>query len=426
MARKRKLWSRTIEEAGVAVTLFERASGGTIYRLVRTPGGGRDRKAMGHCDRALAEQQARLLARRIAELRYAGHAGTVTFGQLAALYERERLPMLTAGRQRNVRGMLRLLERHFGREYELDNLSQHEVDRYVRARQSGALKSPRHRTPHVGVSAGTVRNELHLLEAMTRWGQSFKVGGRRLLGADPMAGVAIPAEKNAKRPVANAARYEALCAVADAAEPTGRFRCVLALARHTGRRINAIVSLRRSDVLLTRDAMRRALAEYAMDLAHADAWPHGAIRWGAATDKLGFEAITPISRAMRDALDDYLRARPSVGDAPLIPGGEDATRSVKREIAYYWLRKAEKLAKLEHLERGGYHVWRRAWASERRHLPAQDVAAAAGWRSLSVMRSAYMQADAETVLSVVETEAAVPTSAPVKTQPAPSQRVTKS
>ena len=429
MPRPRKLWTKRIEAGGVAVYLYERATGSSIYVLVRDPDKPADRRSLGHSDRALAEQQARRLCLRIAELRFAGHSSAVTFGQLAALYERERMPLLTTARQQNVRGMLRLLERHFGRAYELDNLSQHEVDRYVRARQSGALKSPRHRTPHAGVGAGTVRNECHLLQAMIAWGQSFKVAGRRLLSGDPMAGVVILAEKNAKRPLANAARYEALRAVADVAEPSGRFRCVLALARHTGRRINAIVSLRVSDVLLTREQMRTALAAYAMDLAHADAWPHGAIRWGAATDKLGFEAITPISSDARASLDVYLRAHPKLGDAPLFASTEDPSRSIGKEMAGWWLRKAEKLAKLEHLERGGYHAFRRAWASERRHLPAQDVAAAAGWRSLSVMRTAYMHADAATVYSVVESGPVVHTSytaekAPT-TEASPAQRVTR-
>lgn len=425
MPRPRKPWTKTIEEAGVTVYLFERAAGSAIYRLVREPGTLPDRKSLGHRDRTLAEQQARTLARRIAELRFAGVSGVVTFGQLAALYERERLPLLTAARQRNVRGMLRLLERHFGREYELDNLSQHEVDGYVRARQSGKLKSPRHRTPHPGVGAGTVRNELHLLEAMARWGQSFKIAGRRLLTVDPMAGIVIPSEKNAKRPIANQARYEALCAVAGRVEPSGRFRCVLALARHTGRRINAIVSLRASDVLLSREMMRSALAAYAMDLAFADAWPHGAIRWGSDTDKLGFEAITPISKETRTALDVYLREHPKLGDAPLFASAEYPSRSIGKEIAGYWLRKAEKLAKLERMERGGYHAFRRAWASERRHLPAQDVAAAAGWRSLSVMRSAYMHPDAQTVLSVVESAPTVPTSYTGEAETATLQHVRK-
>ena len=240
--------------------------------------------------------------------------------------------------------MLRLLERHFGHDFDLDDLSQHAVDGYVRARSSGALRSTRHRTPREGVGAGTIRNELHLLEAMITWGQGIRIGGRRLLAGNPMVGVVVPSEKNARRPVANVARYEALRVVADVAEPSGRFRCVLALARHTGRRIRAICELRRSDLLLTREAMRRALAEYAMDLAHADAWPHGAIRWPSSSDKLGFEAITPIGTETRAALDEYLRGRPSVGDAPLFASVEDPARAIGKEIAGYWLRKAERLA----------------------------------------------------------------------------------
>jgi integrase len=111
-------------------------------------------------------------------------------------------------------------------------------------------------------------------------------------------------------------------------------------------------------------------------------------------------------RSMRGARRIYLRAVPSLGE-PLFASVEDPARAIGKEIAGYWLRKAERLAKLEHLERGGYHAFRRAWTSERRHLPARDVAAATGRRSLSVMRTAYMHADAETVYSVVESAPAV-------------------
>ncbi len=45
-----------------------------------------------------------------------------------------------------------------------------------------------------------------------------------------------------------------------------------------------------------------------MDLGHAEHWPHGAIRWPSSSDKLGYEAITPIGRDARAALDAYLRS----------------------------------------------------------------------------------------------------------------------
>ena len=91
MGRKRKLWSRTIEEHGVAVRLYEREPGGLIYRDVWS-GDARDRKSLGYSDRKLAETQARELARRVADLRYAGHRGAVTVGQLFGLYRLHRLP----------------------------------------------------------------------------------------------------------------------------------------------------------------------------------------------------------------------------------------------------------------------------------------------------------------------------------------------
>lgn len=216
--------------------------------------------------------------------------------------------------------------------------------------------------------------------------------------------------------MATETRYRALLTVADEVEPTGRFRCVLTLARTTGRRINAICSLTRSDMLLSIEEMRRSLAACGMDLAHADAWPNSAILWTSAIDKLGFESITPLSRDARAAIDEYLRSSPCIGDAPVFPGRDDVTKPIKKEIAGYWLARAEERAKLEHMERGGYHTFRRLFASERRHLNPTDVAAAGGWRSLSVMRAAYMHADAAGVLNAVELHPVRPIRGPVRKQ----------
>ncbi|HEY9429358.1 MAG TPA: tyrosine-type recombinase/integrase, partial [Gemmatimonadaceae bacterium] len=119
-------------------------------------------------------------------------------------------------------------------------------------------------------------------------------------------------------------------------------------------------------------------------------------------DKKGYDTVAPISRAAREALDTYLRRGARAGDVPLFPGQQDATKPVTKETAGYWLTRAEKLANLPHFARGGFHPFRRLWASERRHLPAQDVAAAGGWRSLQVMREAYQHADAATMYSVVD------------------------
>jgi hypothetical protein len=266
---------------------------------------------------------------------------------------------------------------------------------------------------------------------MILWGQSFRVGGRRLLSVNPVHGCTLPREKNARRPIATEERYQKLLKVAAAAEPTGRFRCVLVLARETGRRINAICQVGLRDVLTTPEQMTAALAEVGQPIEWATHWPHGAIVWRSASDKLGYEGLSPLSRAAREALDAYMTRYPRVGAVPLFQGrGKHhvwLNEPIKKEIAGYWLSRAERLAKVPRLARGGYHPWRRLWASERRHLPAQDVAAAGGWRSLKVMQSAYQHADAAGVFSVTENARTAPESeAPGLTSDTPKTEVTAS
>lgn len=414
--RKRKLWSRVVEEAGITVRLYEREPGGRVYRDVWTGEGTRKRMSLGHADRKLADTQARALARTLADLQHAGHTGAVTFGQLAALFRQHRIPLLTPTRQRTVRGQLTLLERHVARERVVDELSQHDIDAYVVARRTGALESAAKKGERPGVGDGTIRNELTLLLMVLRWGLTFRVSGRRLLAVNPLHGATLPREKNIKRPIATEARYQALVAVADRAEPSGRFRLVLALARFTGRRVNALVHLRASDVLLSREQIIVALAALGAPLAWADQWPHGALRWRAAHDKRGHDDITPLSTAARAALDAYLRAHPCAGDVPLVPSRADPTRVCGKASAGYWMRRAERLAKLPKLARGEWHTLRRLWATERRHLPVQDVAAAGGWKSLAVLRSVYQHADAAGMLAVLE---------PPESRPKPRRRGTQ-
>jgi len=66
-----------------------------------------------------------------------------------------------------------------------------------------------------------------------------------------------------------------------------------------------------------------------------------------------------------------------------------------------WLRRAEILAKLPKLDRGLWHAFRQKWATERKHLPTVDVAAAGGWAGTESLIRCYQQADSATMLSVV-------------------------
>jgi hypothetical protein len=56
---------------------------------------------------------------------------------------------------------------------------------------------------------------------------------------------------------------------------------------------------------------------------------------------------------------------------------------------------------LEHVEWAGFHAFRRKWATERKHLPAVDVAAAGGWSGTDTLLRCYQQADDVTMLAVI-------------------------
>ena len=71
-------------------------------------------------------------------------------------------------------------------------------------------------------------------------------------------------------------------------------------------------------------------------------------------------------------------------------------------MAGYYLLRAEKLAGLPHQKRGGWHGFRRAWATRRKVLPVQDVMRAGGWRDVKALQTAYQSADPETVRRVLD------------------------
>lgn len=75
---------------------------------------------------------------------------------------------------------------------------------------------------------------------------------------------------------------------------------------------------------------------------------------------------------------------------------------MRKMDASYYLRRAEERAKQPHLERGGWHAYRRLYAVERKHLPDVDVARGAGWRDIATMKRSCQQADPATTLRAIE------------------------
>ena len=177
---------------------------------------------------------------------------------------------------------------------------------------------------------------------------------------------------------------------------------MLALARYTGHREGAICQLRVNDFLRTQEEVRAALAALGMDERQADHFPHGGLRWRAAADKMGQDSVMPLASGAREALDAYLTHNPRLGEVPLFPASKDPSRPIRADLASRWLMRAEELADLPSLSGGRWHPYRRLWATERRHLPAQDVAAAGGWSGVLALTTIYQHATPDKILEVVE------------------------
>lgn len=200
---------------------------------------------------------------------------------------------------------------------------------------------------------------------------------RYLLSFNPLKGVRLPREKNPKRPVETYDRYLRLMTVAGEAD--SRLPLALTLAESTGRRVGAILKLRRSD----------------LDL---DRLPHGRIRFRAEHDKTGHEQWVPLGAEARRMALAHLT---SVASAEwLFPGDRKPEKPVCVSVMSRLLRVAYEEAKLPTLEGGLWHPWRRKWATERKGMPIKDVADAGGWQDTATLLESYQRSDDATLTQV--------------------------
>ncbi|MDQ6717528.1 MAG: site-specific integrase [Gemmatimonadota bacterium] len=158
-----------------------------------------------------------------------------------------------------------------------------------------------------------------------------------------------------------------------------RMELALLLAEGTGRRIGSIRQLRWED----------------FDFSA------GTVHWRADADKKRVDWTVPLPSAL---LDEVRRIRVKLGGSFggfVFPSKTDATRPMPREVFQKALQQAEEHAALPKLDGSLWHAYRRKWASERKHLPVTDVAAAGGWKGTETLLSCYQQPDRETMLAVM-------------------------
>jgi integrase len=322
----------------------------------------------------------------------------MTLDMLFSLYRAHRTPRKTLAVRKSDLRRIELWTRVLGGGKDPARISLREWEGFIDARGSGRIdargrpvQEPQARRP---VRPRMVEIDLKWLRAVCRWGASWRLDdGSWVLAENPVRGFPIPTERNPRRPVVTQARYEATRAVSDRVTMELRWRGrrerqrsylseLLDIVNGTGRRITAVCSLRFGDV-------------------HLAEGRYGAIRWPADTDKMGWESTVPISPGVRAAIDRVLIERSGPAHVPLFPAPGDPARPMSRHLADKWLRKAEKLAGLEPLRGSLWHAYRRKWASERKHLPDVDVAAAGGWRDTVSLKRAYQRADPETLMRVV-------------------------
>jgi len=399
------MWSKIIEESTIKVRLYTRPGGGSVYYSFQLEGR-KVQKSTGLSDRKQAEVYARDVIRIIAERQREGRISNPTLIQVFDLYFRQRAPLLRPDWRQATETRRDLFEAAWGSSQKVEDIGQTHVDRYAAVRRSGGLiptgREPTENRKARGVRNGTLDADFRWLSSVFNWARKHKTDGRRFLTANPLHDVKWPKETNVRRPVASHQRFLDTLAMVDEVDPAGRLRCMLALARYTGRRESAICQVRVSDILKTARDVQRALAAQGMDERMAEHMPHGAIRWRSDSDKQGYDEIAPLSERAREVVDEYLRSNPRVGEAWLFPSPKDDSKPLHRRLASRWLEKAEKKAELPKLAGGMWHPYRRLWATERKALPDADVAAAGGWRDTRALKMSYQQADAATVFAVVE------------------------
>ena len=342
-----------------------------------------------------------------AEARFTGRQPEdITLGRVLAAYFQLKATTLSPKWRAAAEMRRDLFLRSMGAEQPVQDISEVHVERFCQERRSNRLAPDRQGRKIKAVRDGTLDGDFRWLSSVFNWARKHKRGGQGLIKDNPLRDLSWPKEKNPRKPIARHDRYVSTLAEADAVDPRGRLRCILALARYAGRREGAICALRQSDVLRTPEAVRVALADAAMDERKAEHMPHGAIRWSEASDKVGYLFVSPLSQSAREELDRYLLPMlpPSSEDVPLFPSDDDATISIRTDVASRWLLKAEARAGLPKIRGGIFHPYRRLWATERKHMPDVDVAAAGGWGDTRAMKLSYQQADAAGVLRAVEIE----------------------
>lgn len=414
--KKRTTWgvSRITDPRfpGLTLRVTELKTGGNLY-LVQMVDGKQQmtslkikRADLGEGD-GEQERQARVLALNAMESAAKGLARApdegspaepasgevLTLGMLADQYEAQGLHGRSAKYREEQPKKVRRVAEFLGVEKEARSLSRTDVERFSAYRRDEDK-----------VAQGTIASDLHALKIALNWAADHKLGnGEPLLPVNPLVRLRVSKERQPKRPVANPERYEAVKAVAH--KLPASFGLALDLAWETGHRIGAILALKWEHII-TDPALALAAARELKPRAPwtLELFAFGGIRWyaGRRSDNKVHEHVTPMTEAALAALAalEASRARSDISPPLIFPSPKRPDRPLGYHVIKNWLKRAEKLAKVPHIKGGGFHAYRRGWATARKHLSDADVALLGGWEDTPTMRSSYQQPDTGSLLAV--------------------------
>jgi integrase len=356
-----------------------------VFVIERTPGRltlryGQPQRwiALGHGDRARAIDQAKELAASLL-LGRALNGDQTPVAALLLRYSRDVSARKRGQQPREDARRVALWVAWLGDKTVAD-LTVDLVSDFARERRAGHVTVPGlKRGLRARVSERTIGADVVLLLSVLNWATR-----QRLIAANPLRGMAVPETPVPRRPVASEARFQAVRAVCDQVDPSGRFGAFFDLVKALGWRLSALCQLRDEDV----------------DRAPAEFRPHGRILRRAESDKRGVEMWVPLSAEARAAIDRLPRP---VKGGWLFPSvsRRRVGKPWRREYPLALLQRCEDLAEVPRQDGGDFHPYRRKWANDRKHLPAVDVMYAGGWKDRKTLETSYQQADEATLYEVV-------------------------
>jgi integrase len=224
----------------------------------------------------------------------------------------------------------------------------------------------------------SVQVDLVFLKSAISWAYGSTDATVPSVTRNVLNGFPIPGEHDPRRPVLPVYVVDALLAAAPAVHPL--LPLLIVMVGSTGRRLGSVLGLEWNDIDI----------------------PHGVIQWRAELDKTRKTWQSPLPAAAAVALEERRASLGGKAGRYVFPAPGDPHKPVVRNCAAGWLRRAYRIAGAEKQRGSLWHSFRRKWATDRKHYPVADVAAAGGWKDLATLLTCYQQPDTDTMRAVVE------------------------